>query len=139
MIHVIYMAAAMMIIQLYAMPMVMIDNKSDYRVSLQQIYGAVFMITLMILAENIMAPMPFTFNFICIVLLIVSYVGIRKQLFISDREYLKDMIQHHSMAVLTSRKRLEKSGDSTVLALAEGILRSQQSEITTMKNLTTTK
>ena len=135
MIHAVLMFLSMLVLQLFVMPLVMIDNTSDFRVSLNQIYGAVFMASAMILIESIYTPMPAGIWFLLITLAAASYIGIRKQLFINDREYLKDMIPHHSMAVLTSRQRMEKGQDSTVLAIAEGILRSQQSEITTMKNI----
>jgi hypothetical protein len=54
---------------------------------------------------------------------------------ISDSEYLKEMIEHHSMAILTSQKRLEKTENPEVANLAAHILTFQEREIGEMKYL----
>ena len=59
----------------------------------------------------------------------------RTQKYITDKEYLKEMIEHHSMALLTSNKILEKTDDYNVSKLAKNIIQKQEDEIRDMKGL----
>jgi hypothetical protein len=63
---------------------------------------------------------------------IVAVIGYRWQLLVDDREWLHDMIPHHSMALTTSRPRLTSS-DPRVARLAQEITMTQEREIATMK------
>ena len=65
----------------------------------------------------------------------LSFYAIRTQLFISQDQYLLGMIPHHSMAILTSNKILEKTDNYNVAKLAKEILQKQQDEIIVMKDL----
>lgn len=62
----------------------------------------------------------------------------RNQMYIDDADYLKEMIEHHSMAVLTSDQILEKTRSERVQKLAENILSTQEAEIKYMKQLVET-
>ncbi len=73
-----------------------------------------------------------------------TYVGIfgfavlfiflyKKQIGINDRQYLEEMIEHHSMALLTSKRILEKSSDYNVVKIAKNIIQTQQDEILEMR------
>lgn len=64
---------------------------------------------------------------------IVAIAGWRWQLFVDDREWLHDMIPHHSMALVTSRGRLASSTDPRISRLAQEIIMTQEREIATMK------
>jgi hypothetical protein len=59
----------------------------------------------------------------------------RKQVAIDDKQYLEEMIEHHSMALLTSSKILEKTNNYYVAKLAKEIIQKQEDEITIMKHL----
>jgi uncharacterized protein (DUF305 family) len=65
---------------------------------------------------------------------------IRNQIFIDEREYVDGMIPHHSMAVLMSKKLLEKDlhGEiklsKNIKTLSNHIINSQNYEIEFMKN-----
>jgi uncharacterized protein (DUF305 family) len=61
----------------------------------------------------------------------------RAQKYITDKEYVKEMIEHHSMALLTSNKILEKTDDYNVSKLAKNIIQKQQDEIRDMKGMLT--
>lgn len=61
--------------------------------------------------------------------------AIRKQLFVDDRQYLKGMIPHHSMAILMSRRILERTKDPALRRLAQQIVRSQTAEIAEMAQM----
>jgi hypothetical protein len=62
----------------------------------------------------------------------------RNQMYIDDADYLKEMIEHHSMAVLTSDQILEKTRSERVQKLAENIASTQEAEIKYMKQLVET-
>ena len=55
------------------------------------------------------------------------------QVFVSDQQYLNEMIEHHSMAIFTSEQILQKSTNKDVLYLANNIINNQQKEIKEMK------
>ena len=76
-----------------------------------------------------------------IVTLIIIYC-IRTQLFIDETQYLKGMIPHHSMAVLMSKKLIEKENKTNTFNLIplvkkfiNNIIDTQNNEIKFMKNI----
>ena len=73
----------------------------------------------------------------CFVLTIFIYLY-RNQVYIYDKDYLNEMIEHHSMALLTSEEILQKTGNERVKRLAENIISTQQSEIVYMDKLLNT-
>jgi uncharacterized protein (DUF305 family) len=56
-------------------------------------------------------------------------------MYIEDKDYLEEMIEHHSMAILTSDEILQKTKSKRVKKLAESILTTQEKEIEYMKQL----
>ena len=52
-----------------------------------------------------------------------------------SKEYLEEMIEHHSMALLTSEEILQKTESERVKRLAENIIITQEKEIEYMKQL----
>ena len=113
----------------------MINNLSDYRLSVSQVYMALVMGSGMVLLEGTMHPLPVAGWILAAAGLIGGIIGYRMQIGVSDREYLHDMIPHHSMAVLTSKHVLQRSKDKRVKQLAETILNAQIKEIALMKLL----
>lgn len=59
----------------------------------------------------------------------------KTQAFIYDKDYLREMIEHHSMAILTSQEILKKSTNENVKKLASNIITQQAQEINNMKKL----
>jgi len=59
----------------------------------------------------------------------------RNQIYIEDEDYLREMIEHHSMALLTSDEILQKTQSDRVKKLAENIISTQNAEINYMKQL----
>ena len=114
---------------------IMINSLADYRLSVNQVYMATAMGFAMVALEATMHPIPFVGWIIVASGLIAAVAGYRTQFLVSDREYLHDMIPHHSMAVLTSQVRMERSTDKRVKQLAEQILATQNKEIALMKLL----
>jgi hypothetical protein len=60
---------------------------------------------------------------------------IRGQVFITPRQYALGMIPHHSMAVLMSKRVLERPVEPRLQALATSIIQSQEEEIDVLKML----
>jgi uncharacterized protein (DUF305 family) len=73
-------------------------------------------------------------NIIMVISLVVfgfTLAGIRTQTPISDFQYMKSMLPHHSSAILTSENANIK--DPEVRMLADGIIEAQVQEINEMK------
>lgn len=68
-----------------------------------------------------------------VLLIFISTYLVRQQLPISDVKWMKAMIPHHSIAVLTSSRAQLK--DPEVKRLAEQIIKAQEREITEMKRM----
>jgi uncharacterized protein (DUF305 family) len=68
-----------------------------------------------------------------VVVFVLALLGLRKQTFIADSQYMRGMISHHSSAILTSSNA--NIIDPRVRKLADGIIASQQKEIEEMKQL----
>ena len=59
----------------------------------------------------------------------------RNQYGIDEKNYIREMIEHHSMALLTSKNILEKTENPAVIDFATKILVGQENEIADMRNL----
>lgn len=70
---------------------------------------------------------------ISVILMATSTFFVRQQIPIEDIKWMKAMIPHHSIAILTSN-RAELS-DPDVRRLAEEIIRAQEKEIAEMKRM----
>uniref|UniRef100_A0A6C0F042 DUF305 domain-containing protein n=1 Tax=viral metagenome TaxID=1070528 RepID=A0A6C0F042_9ZZZZ len=67
--------------------------------------------------------------------LAVALILYRFQIGVTDKQYLHEMIEHHSMAILTSDEILKKTSNYHVRRLASQIAETQQSEIKQMKEM----
>ena len=123
----------MFFVHLFLMPALMVEQASHYRISLNQAYMAAAMSAAMMFTVHHNMSMQSVILYIAI--LVAAIVAIRTQLFVTDSQYLNEMIQHHSMALLTSRPRLARTKNPEVAQLADQIIRAQEKEIATMKNI----
>jgi hypothetical protein len=103
-------------------------------------YLATIMGLFMILLEIIIHDHQYhvfslNFYFIFGSLMILFVYLYRAQVAINDKQYLEGMIEHHSMAILTSEEILNKTDSYDVAKLAKNILQTQSDEIRIMKNL----
>jgi hypothetical protein len=111
------------------------DKVSDMAISLNDIYMSLLMCGWMLFFMGIYEKESKTIM-IGIISVIIIFLMIRTQLFITPKQYLISMIPHHSMAVLMSKKLLEKGNlGSELNILAKNIIESQEREIEFMKNL----
>ena len=128
------------LIQYFIMSRIMTNIKEDITKSTGKIYMSLIMATLMSLLEIFMHDMYnfmfswhyYLFFFVLLIALIFMY---KKQLFIDDKNYLEEMIEHHSMALLTSGEIVGKTTDDKVKLLATNIIKTQEREIEQMKLL----
>jgi hypothetical protein len=69
---------------------------------------------------------------------ILFFYIMRKQMFITPKDWLREMIPHHSTAITTTTQLLKNNEfdtNSSVYKLATQILKTQKDEITLMKSL----
>lgn len=128
------------IIQYLLMSSIMVNNIGDFTNSLGKFYMSIIMGLYMVILEVMMHDHQYDvlstkYYVILGFLLVVSIVLYRTQQFITDKQYIEGMIEHHSMAILTSNKILEKTDNYNVAKLAKEILQKQQDEIIVMKDL----
>jgi uncharacterized protein (DUF305 family) len=76
-------------------------------------------------------------NIAIVILSVAAFAGslwlVRSQATVADVSYMKAMIPHHSIAILTSRRA--SISDPRVRKLADGIIAAQEKEIGEMKGL----
>jgi hypothetical protein len=86
---------------------VWVDKISDIRYSINDVYMTLLMTGWMFLFMGLYYKETKIFIF-GLLLVIVMIFCIRSQLFVSQQQYEFGMIPHHSMAILMSKKLLEK-------------------------------
>ena len=128
------------LIQYFLMPPIMVNSLVDITNNIGKAYMATIMGLFMILLEVMMHDHQynvFSIHFyvgILIALIIFAYLY-RKQVAIKDKQYLEGMIEHHSMALLTSEEILKKTDNYNVAKLAKNIIQTQTDELRTMREL----
>ena len=136
----IVMFVASFAIQYFFMNTIMVNSRADITNSLGKAYISVIMALLMVSTEVMMHDHQYS------VLSTRTYVGIfgftaifiylyMNQIGIGDKQYLEEMIEHHSMALLTSNRILEKTNNYNVAKIAKNILQKQQDEIIEMQSV----
>jgi hypothetical protein len=135
-----FMMISSFIIQLLVMSNIMTNSYKNITFSVGKFYMSIIMATLMGLIEvlmfdvhmNTISGIYYVSLFFMLVMFIYLY---RKQVYIDDKEYLEEMIEHHSMALLTSEEILQKTSSERVKKLAENIISTQEKEIEYMRQL----
>jgi len=130
------------IIQFLFMSIIMTNSTKNITFSVGKFYMSCIMALLMGLLEvgmhdyymyNSIVSLPYYLSLIFSLAVFVYLY--RNQIYINDKDYLDEMIEHHSMALLTSGQILEKTQSDRVRKLAENIASTQESEIKYMKQL----
>ena len=135
-----FMFITSFIIQYYVMSFIMTNKSEDFTNSYGKMYIAIVMSLLMLLSEVYMHDSTYNVFSYKLYLLFLSLSVIfvylyRTQAFIYDKQYLEGMIEHHSMALLTSNKILEKTNRYDIAKLAKNIIQTQTDEIDIMNNI----
>jgi uncharacterized protein YacL len=131
-------------IQYIIMSWVMTNDIQNIQHSLSKIYVSSIMAIIMGILEVFMhsvmtvsmSKIPFWYYYIPLFSSLVLFLWLYKnQVGVDDANYLNEMIEHHSMALLTSKEILKKSTNPQVKELAETIIKTQTAEIQQMKNI----
>jgi hypothetical protein len=128
------------IIQYFLMPPIMVNSIEDITNNIGKAYSATIMVLSMVIFEIMMHDHQYSvvsFNLYAILFSLVSlFVYLyRKQIAVNDKQYLEGMIEHHSMALLTSEEILKKTNDYNIAKLAKNIIQAQTDEIREMREL----
>lgn len=128
------------IIQFIVMSCIMTNSYKNITFSVGKFYMSVIMALLMGLLEVFMFDIHMRIISLYYYLILFFILSIfiylyRNQIYIEDKDYLKEMIEHHSMAVLTSDEILQKTQSERIKKLAETILTTQEKEIEYMRQL----
>jgi len=128
------------LIHLSVMSIIMTNSIQNITLSMGKIYMSVVMAVLMGLTEVLMFDIHMKtisgVYYLTLIFVLVMFVYLyRNQVYIDDKEYLHEMIEHHSMALLTSEEILQKTNSERVKKLAENIISTQEKEIEYMRQL----
>ena len=135
-----FMMFSSFIIQFIFMSSIMTNSYQNITFSIGKFYMSVIMALLMGIIEVLMFDIHMKtisgIFYLSLIFLLVTFVYLyRKQVYIDDKEYLKEMIEHHSMALLTSEEILQNTHSERVKKLAENIIYVQEKEIEYMRQL----
>ena len=130
------------IIQYFFMSTIMSNSIENITNSLGKVYLSIIMGLYMMVLEIMMHDHQYGVFSMKYYIMIGFLIGLfiylyRAQKYITDKEYLKEMIEHHSMALLTSNSILEKTDNYNVSKLAKNIIQKQEDEIRDMKGILT--
>ena len=128
------------IFQLIGMSIIMTNSYKNITFSIGKFYISIIMALIMGLLEVFMYDsqmniISFNYYVTLIFILFIFIYLYRNQIYIDDKNYLEEMIEHHSMAILTSNEILQKTHSERVKKLAETIVTTQEKEIEYMRNL----
>ena len=134
------MFIASFVIQYFAMPPIMISSNKYFTNSIGKAYLAAIMGLFMVLVEVGMHDHQYsvmsTYTYLWVIVLLATTIYLyRKQIGVNDKQYLEGMIEHHSMALLTSEEILNKTDDYNIAKLAKNIIQTQTYEIKEMEDL----
>ncbi|KGO86631.1 hypothetical protein Q765_10440 [Flavobacterium rivuli WB 3.3-2 = DSM 21788] len=123
---------------MYGVMFLNVDSADHIYLSLTRTYMSLLMVCPMAILMLVFMPMMYKnkkWNTGIIISAVVvfgcSLVFMRDQVLVSDVQYMKAMIPHHSSAILTSKHANLK--DPEVKKLSEQIIKSQEEEIQQMK------
>jgi Domain of unknown function (DUF305) len=129
---------ALSLVAMYALMYAMVNSFSDIFPNVDQLYMAGLMTAPMVVIELFVMSRMYgdkKLNVLILVMTLVAFslffLGIRKQAFVTDVQFLRSMIPHHSSAILMcSQASLQ---DAEIKQLCDQIIAGQQSEIDWMK------
>ncbi len=131
----------MVIVGILFNPMNMLAYRfNDLYLSLTLFYGGLLMASNMIWSHELihyfsMGHFNIKIFIIGIILSGICVLLLRNQFLVSDKEWLKRMISHHSTALTTSHKIKKNTKHKKIKELSNDIIEVQEKEITLMKSL----
>lgn len=134
--HIFIMFTTSFLTQYFIMSWVMDNSINDFTNSLGKIYLSFLMGLTMVFSQIFIDTNISSLFYIILFIFILIFIYLyRNQTFIGEKEYLSDMIEHHSMALLTSDQILQKTKNRKIKNLANQIMETQRKEIKEMKDL----
>ena len=135
-----FMLFGSFVIQFFIMSALMTNKLLNIQSSIGKFYISCIMALLMGILEVAMYDFymnsfSIIYYFALVFSLIIFVYLYRNQMYIYDKDYLNEMIEHHSMALLTSQEILKKTDDYNVSKLAKNIIQTQEDEIKIMRDL----
>lgn len=123
---------------MYILMYAMVDTFSNVFPNVNQFYMAGLMTMPMVLIELVIMGGMYMKKKMNIAIMIIGcilgigfYLGIREQVGVGDRQFLKSMIPHHAAAILMGKE--SSVTDPEIKELIKNIITSQQAEIEQMK------
>lgn len=138
---VLYMTITGFLTHYFIMSNIMTNDIANITNNLSKIYISFIMAFIMGILEVLMFDMHNkTVSVNYYVPLFLSFFAAlwlyRRQIYVNESNYLREMIEHHDMALFTSKNILEKPDISpTVREFAKKIIKTQTEEIEEMKHL----
>lgn len=125
---------------MYAVMFLNVNAIDHIYVNITRIYMTLLMISAMAILMLYRMPMMYTnkkknriITVVALLVFFLSFFGVHNQIGVSDIQYMRGMIPHHSIAIMTSENADIK--DPRVRKLADGIIKTQVKEIAEMKSL----
>lgn len=125
---------------MYAVMFLNMEKFDHYHTSTTRVYMAILMVAPMVIVMMLMMGKMYQnkkLNTIivigAIIVFILTLIGLRTQTPISDVQYMKAMIPHHSSAIMVSKQANIK--DPEVKKLSDQIIQSQEKEIAEMESM----
>ena len=138
--HNIIQFIVMVIIGMLFNPMnILAYRVGDLYLSLTLFYGGLLMASNMMWAHELVHYFSmghFNINVFIIGIMLslfVTFLLLRQQFLVSDKQWIRRMISHHSTALTTTHSILKKTDDRRIKNLAKGIINTQENEIKFMK------
>lgn len=131
--HYLVMFCIMILSGLLATMNVMADKLDDVRFSINDVYMTLLMTGWMFLFMGVYYSELYVLCF-GLFLVVTNIWCLRTQFLVSDKQYIIGMIPHHSMAVLMSKKLLQRQS-SVLNDFVANIIDTQEKEIIYMKDL----
>ena len=129
------------IVHFFIMSLIMNNTIFDFTFSYSKLYISIIMALFMCIIEIFMYNLvqPSMFNTILYAPFLIA-IGIfiymyRDQAYIKEKDFLKNMIEHHSMGIFTSLNISKKTDVKEVKDIANNIINHQQKEIDEMKKI----
>lgn len=129
-----------LLIQYYLMSPIMVSRRINITNNISKFYISVIMAIFMVFLEVLMHDHQYNvfsakyYLFLTSVLALFIYLY-RYQIGVNDKQYLEEMIEHHSMGIFTSEEILKKTDSYEITKLAKNIIQTQQDEIEFMRGL----
>ena len=130
--------AVAMFIAMYFIMYAMIDGLNNLIPNINNLYMTLLMVSAMLIIELLIMKgmyqnkkINWAVIAVSLAIGVFSWFGIREQINVGDKQFVKGMIPHHAAAVLMSEKA--KLTDPELIDLQKNILETQAKEIELMK------